>query len=127
MQVASAAPSSGGIGGFFGNLFGSKRENQSGDARGTVAAQSPQAKPQPAPATAKPAQTAAGSVRSKPEAQPADSKTAKVAVANPQPSPPRQEASAEPDAKSTSTANLLNGAAPTVPAGGFDNRFGAWR
>jgi murein L,D-transpeptidase YafK len=114
MQVASAAPSSGGIGGFFGNLFGSKRENQSGDARGTGAAQSPQAKP--APATAKPAQTAA-----------ADSKTAKVAVAKPQPSPPRQEASAEPEAKSTSAANLLNGAAPTVPAGGFDNRFGAWR
>jgi murein L,D-transpeptidase YafK len=116
MKVASAAPSSGGIGGFFGNLFGSKRENQSGDAGATPPAQSPQAKPKPAPATAKPAQTAA-----------TDSKTAKVAVANPQPSPPRQEARAEPEAKSTSTANLLNGAAPTVPAGGFDNRFGAWR
>jgi monoamine oxidase len=94
MKVASAAPSSGGIGGFFGNLFGSKRENQSGDAGGTPPAQSPQAKPKPAPATAKPAQTAA-----------TDSKTAKVAVANPQPSPPRQEARAEPEAKSTSTAN----------------------
>jgi murein L,D-transpeptidase YafK len=120
VQVASAG-SSGGVGGFFGNLFGPKRENQSGDTRGTSAAQSPQAKPQAAPATAKPA---AAGTHAKPETQPADSK--KVAMAKPQPSPPRQEASAE-EAKPVSTTNLLNGAAPTVPAGGFENRFGAWR
>jgi murein L,D-transpeptidase YafK len=117
VQVASAAPSSGGVAGFFGNLFGPKRDNQSADARGTTAAQpSPQAKPQPAPAAAKPAPAAAG-----------DGKTAKVAMAKPQSSPARQEASAEPEAKPASTPNLLNGAAPTVPAGGFENRFGAWR
>jgi murein L,D-transpeptidase YafK len=123
VQVASAAPSSGGIGGFFGNLFGSKRENQSGDARGTAAAPSAQAKAQPTPTTPKPAQTATiGGIHAKPETQ-----SAKVAVAKPQPSPPRQEASAEAEAKPASTANVLNGAAPTVPAGGFENRFGAWR
>jgi murein L,D-transpeptidase YafK len=120
VQVASAAPSSGGIGGFFGGLFGSKRENTSG----TPTAQSPQTKPQPAPATAKPAQSAAaGSTRSKTETQP----TAKVAMAKPQPSSARQETGAEPEAKGAGTPNLLNGAAPTVPAGGFENRFGAWR
>jgi murein L,D-transpeptidase YafK len=119
VQVASAASGSGGIGGFFGNLFGAKRENQ-------AAAQSPQAKPHAAPATAKPAQTAAAGTRSKPEAHPADGKTAKVAIAKPQPSSQRQEGSDEPEAKPASATSLLSGAAPTVPTGGFENRFGAW-
>jgi murein L,D-transpeptidase YafK len=125
VQVASAAPGSGGIGGFFSNLFGAKPENQSGDARGTAATASPQGKPQAASAPAKPAQTAAAG-RSKPETHPADGKAAKVALAKPQPSPPRQETSEEPAAKPASTTNLLSGAAPTVPTGEFDNRFGAW-
>jgi hypothetical protein len=123
VQVASAAPGSGGIGGFFSNLFGAKPENQSGDARGTAA--TPQGKPQAASAPAKPAQTAAAG-RSKPETHPADGKAAKVALAKPQPSPPRQETSEEPAANPASTTNLLSGAAPTVPTGGFENRFGAW-
>jgi murein L,D-transpeptidase YafK len=123
VQVASAAPSSGGVAGFFGNLFGSKREDKS-----TESNPQSQANPKPALVAPKPAQTAAaGTLRPKPETQPADSKNAKVAMAKPQPSPPRQEASAEPEAKPASTTNLLNGAAPTVPAGGFENRFGAWR
>jgi hypothetical protein len=125
VQVASAAPSSGGIGGFFSNLFGAKPENQSGDARGTAATASPQGKPQAASAPAKAAQTAAAG-RSKPETRPADGKAAKVALAKPQPSPPRQETSEEPAAKPASTTNLLSGAAPTVPTGEFENRFGAW-
>jgi murein L,D-transpeptidase YafK len=128
VQVASAAPSTGGISGFFGNLFGSKRESQNGDARATVATPTPQTKPQPGgPAPSKPAQTAAlGGGRSKPDPQRADDKSAKVAIAKPQPLPARPEAGAEPEAKSSSTPNLLNGAAPTVPTGGFENRFGAW-
>ncbi len=122
VQVASAAPNSGGIGGFFGNLFGSKPQNPSG----TQAVQTPQTKP--SPATAKPVQsTAAGSTRSKTETQPADGKTAKVALAKPQSSTARPEAAPEPDAKGASTPNLLNGAAPTVPTGGFENRFGGSR
>jgi murein L,D-transpeptidase YafK len=113
VQVASAAPSSGGIGGFFGNLFGSKPSADARPAQQTAA--SPQAKPQPAGATAKPAQTTP------------DSKTAKVAMAKPQPSTARQETGSEPEAKGSSAPSLLNGAAPTVPTGGFENRFGAWR
>jgi murein L,D-transpeptidase YafK len=124
VQVASAAPSTGGIGGFFSNLFGPGRESPSVDAHGTPATAPPQAKQQPA----KPAQTAAaGNPRSKPETPPADGKTAKVATDKPQPSPPRQEESVEAQAKPASTTSTLSGAAPTVPAGGFENRFGAWR
>ena len=57
--------------------------------------------------------------------QPSTSGT--VTAFAPQPAAPRQEASAEPEAKPASTVSLLNGAAPTVPAGAFENRFGAWR
>ncbi|HME37200.1 MAG TPA: hypothetical protein VKF84_18355, partial [Candidatus Sulfotelmatobacter sp.] len=128
VQVASAAPSTGGISGFFGNLFGSKRESQNGDARATVASPTPQTKPQPGgPAPSKPAQTAAlGGGRSKPDPQRTDDKSAKVATAKPKPLPARPEAGAEREATPSSTPNLLNGAAPTVPTGGFENRFGAW-
>ena len=115
VQVASAAPgSSGGIGGFFGSLFGSKSEDQSTQ---STQASAPKAKPA---AAAKRVQTAARTARPKSEAHasephPADSKTADAAVAKP--SPPKQEANAA----------LLSGAAPTMPSGGFDSRFGAWR
>jgi murein L,D-transpeptidase YafK len=114
VQVASAG--SGGFGNFFSNLFGPKREtqSQSSDSR---TAQAPQAKSQPA----KPAATTAA----KSDTQPADSK--KVAMAKPQPAPARKEAAAAEDAKPASSPNLLSGAAPTVPTGGFENRFGAWR
>jgi murein L,D-transpeptidase YafK len=114
VQVASAAPgSSGGIGGFFGNLFGSKSEEQSTQ---STQASAPKAKPA---AAAKRVQTAARTARPKSEPQasephPTDSKTADAAVAKP--SPPKQEANA-----------ALSGAAPTMPSGGFDSRFGAWR
>jgi hypothetical protein len=115
VQVASAAPgSSGGIGGFFGNLFGSKSEDQSSQSTQTAA---PKAKPADA---AKRVQTAARTARPKSEPpksepHPADSKTADAAVAKP--SPPKQEANAA----------RLSGAAPTMPSGGFDSRFGAWK
>jgi murein L,D-transpeptidase YafK len=127
VQVASAGPSSGGISGFFSNLFGSK-PTQSGDTRAAAAPPSAQAKPQAgSPAPSKAAQTAAlGGTRSKSDGQTADGKSPKVA-AKPQTLPARpEEAAAEPEAKSTSTPNLLNGATPTVPTGGFENRFGAW-
>jgi murein L,D-transpeptidase YafK len=115
VQVASAS-SSGGIGGFFSNLFGSKGDDQKTEPAEVSA---PKTKP-----TAKPSQTAvAGAIRPKSEPQPAETKTA----AKPQPAPPpRQEASAEPRSAPPAD-NLLNGAAPTVPSGGFENRFGAWR
>jgi hypothetical protein len=113
VQVASAGASSGGMGGFFSNLFGSKRESQSSESRA------------PAPQAAQTKPPAKAAANAKPDAQPADSK--KVAMARPQTSPARQEAPAVQDAKPAPSPSLLNGAAPTVPTGGFENRFGAWR
>ena len=126
VQVASAGSNSGGISGFFSNLFGSKPA-QSGDTRAAATPPSAPAKPQAgSPAPSKSGQTAAlGGGRAKPDVQPADGKSAKVA-AKPQTLPARPEEAAEPEAKSASTPSLLNGAAPTVPTGGFENRFGAW-
>jgi murein L,D-transpeptidase YafK len=118
VQVASAAPgSSGGVGGFFGNLFGSKAEDQGAASRGTQPTEASASKSKPAASAAKPGQSAASAPRPKSEPQPAETKTANAAATKP--SPPKQEASAN-------AAGLLNGAAPTVPSGGFDGRFGAW-
>jgi murein L,D-transpeptidase YafK len=132
VQVASAG-SSGGIGSFFSNLFAPRNEEQSGAQWGMPVGESA-AKPKAAPAAAKPVQTAAkpksearpkSVAKPKSEPQPQVPRTATAYA--PSPAPPRQEASAEPEAKPASTLSLLNGAAPTVPAGGFENRFGAWR
>ena len=116
VQVASAS-SSGGIGGFLSNLFASKGDDQKAEPSDVSA---PKTKP-----TAKPSQTVVARPKSDP--QPTESKTAAAKPATP-PTPAaavRQEASAEP--RSAPADSLLNGAAPTVPSGGFDNRFGAWR
>jgi murein L,D-transpeptidase YafK len=129
VQVASAAPSSsGGIGGFFGNLFGSKGEDQSADTRSQPAASAPKTKPAAAPAAAKPTQTAAaGAIRPKSEPRPADTKSASNASApKPQPAAPRQEANADPESSKTASTGLLSGAAPTMPSNGFEGRFGPW-
>ena len=110
VQVASAE-ASGGIGGFFSNLFGSKSE------------ESPSAPPSakvsaPKPAT-KPVQTAA-----RPKSEP--TRAAHAKPADVQASALPKEASADPQSK-TAAAGLLSGAAPTVPSGGFEGRFGQWR
>jgi len=134
VQVASAAPSSsGGITGFFGNLFGSKAEDQSADTRSPpTAGSTPKSKPAAAasPAAAKPTQTAAvGAIRPKSEPRPADTKPADTKTANnatatkPQSAAPRQEANAD----ATAGTGLLNGAAPTMPSNGFEGRFGPWQ
>jgi murein L,D-transpeptidase YafK len=115
VQVASA--SSGGVGSFFSGLFGSKSEDQATPQPAETASSSkPKAKP--AASASKPTATAAA--RPKSEAQPAT----KTADAAPKASPPKQETNAPP---ANNTANVLSGAAPTVPSGGFDNRFGAWQ
>jgi murein L,D-transpeptidase YafK len=119
VQVASAS-SSGGIGSFFGNLFGSKSEEP-------AAAEKPGATPpKTKPAAAAKATQTASAARPKSE-QPAATKTASVA---PPAKPPAQQASAEepPTSKpAASSSNLLSGAAPTMPSNGFEGRFGAWR
>jgi hypothetical protein len=126
VQVASAAPagSSGGIGGFFGNLFGSKEKEQAAEPRAGAAAET--AKPKPA---ARPPQVAAaGAIRPKQSDTPQAEPKAAARASKPQPAQDtQQQASAEPPAKPANSSSLLNGAAPTVPSGGFENRFGAWR
>ena len=113
VQVASAADS-GGIKGFFANLFGSKRNEQTAESSAKPSATSAQPAP---PASTRSAKT---------ETQPTDSKRAKVAAAKPESTPPRQQANAESETKPASTTDTLAGAAPAAPAGVFD-RFGSWR
>jgi hypothetical protein len=113
VQVASAADS-GGIKGFFANLFGSKRNEQTAESSAKPSATSAQSPP---PASNRSAKT---------ETQPTDSKRAKVAAAKPESTPPRQQANTESETKPASTTNTLAGAAPAAPAGVFD-RFGSWR
>jgi murein L,D-transpeptidase YafK len=125
VQVASAAPSSaGGIGGFFSNLFGSKDD---GSQAASEAA--PKAKAAPAKSTKT---VAASTPKSEPKTesrQPAETKTASAAPTKPQAvQPSRQEADADPQqSKPTAVTDLLNGASPTVPSGGFNGRFGVSR
>jgi len=120
-QVASAG-GSGGIGGFFGNLFGSKSEDQSAaGSQPAAATAAPKSKPAAAP---KPTQTASASTI-RPKSEPATKTTSAPAAKSPAPqaAPPVQEANAD----ASKTTSVMTGAAPTVPSGGFENRFGAWR
>jgi murein L,D-transpeptidase YafK len=88
VQVASATPaSSGGIGGFFSNLFGSKAEDQGAASASTQPAQTSNSKR----AGAKAGQSAASAARPKPEPQPAETKT----VVNNAAKAPKQETNGE--------------------------------
>jgi murein L,D-transpeptidase YafK len=118
VQVASATPSSGGIGGFFTNLFGSKGEEPAaGPSKDKPEASAPKSKP-----AAKPATTAVAAKKS--ETQKSEPQLASAAS---KPVPARQEASAAPSKQPENINDLLTGAAPPVPSNGFENRFGAWR
>jgi murein L,D-transpeptidase YafK len=112
--------SAGGIGSFFSNLFGSKSDDQTAEARGASPAEASRVKP-------KPAYAARGSVRPKSMSDPGETTTASAGVAGPQKTPPKeQQPSAEPSGTMGSTASTIKGAAPTLSSGGFDSRFGAW-
>jgi murein L,D-transpeptidase YafK len=120
VQVASAG-SSGGIGGFFGSLFGSKSEDQDTAARAQPT-ERPAPKSKPASAS-KPTQAASATARAKSEsnkseASKSEPQAAETKTAAAQPAP------AKPDANAPS---LLTGAARTMPSGSFDSRFGAWQ
>jgi len=116
VQVASATSAPGG---FFGSLFGSRNEEPPAPAPEASA-------PKTKPAAATKLAHSAGAIRPKSEPQPANTKTAGTVWPKPPAVAPRQEAEAsKPESKPESS--LLNGAAPTVPTGGFENRFGAWR
>ena len=136
VQVASAAPaSSGGISGFFGNLFGSKGEDQSAAESKSAppSAGAPKTKPAAAPAGAKPTPiaaptTVASATKPKAEPRPAETKTASVTSAKPPAAAaPRQEANADPESSKPAGNGLMNGASPTMPSNGFEGRFGPWR
>jgi hypothetical protein len=111
VRVASAAPSSSTIRAFFGNLFGLKRDNTS-DVRENSVTQPGQAKSQAGP-------TAPTAPKGTPDAK--RTTDSKKLATNTQTQPPQQEPSAEPpaDAGGARTTNVLFGAVPTVPAGGF--------
>jgi Neuraminidase (sialidase) len=122
VQVASAVPgSSGGVGSFFSNLFGAKTEDQGAASRTTQPAEASASKSKPA-ASAKAGHSAAGAARPKSAPAPAETKTANAAATKASPS--KQDA--EPQKDTGSATGQLSGAAPAVPSGGFDSRFGAW-
>ena len=116
VRVASAAPSSSSIGAFFGNLFGSKRDDTNPNVRESSVTQPMQARTK-----------ATATTKGAPEVQRTTDRK-KLGTAKTQGFPPRQEPSTDPapDAGGARTANFIIGAVPTVPAGGFENRFGAW-
>jgi len=115
IQVASADS---GSGGWFRSLF-SSGGSQSSTAEKTSPTAQPKAKAKPA--SAKPTQTAS---RAKQQAEPQHA-SANPGAIQPKPQPKVQEANASPTP--TPSGNLMSGAQPTVPTGGFENRFGAWR
>jgi murein L,D-transpeptidase YafK len=118
VRVASAAQNSSSVGAFFGNLFGSKPDNTSPNVRDAPVKQTTPTKPQ---------------ARTAPGATPAQIKTTVIAEKLPEGQrtmdPTQQESTGEPrppDAGGARTSNRLMGAVPAVPAGSFQNRFGAW-
>jgi murein L,D-transpeptidase YafK len=115
VRVASAAPNSGSIGAFFGNLFVSKQDNTSANVRQSSVTQP---KSQAAPTAARGQTQASATTKGTPEGQRTTDATTKL-----QRAPLQQEPSAEPpDAGAARATNLLVGALPTVPAGRFENR-----
>ncbi len=127
-RVASAQS-----GGLFSNLFGSS-SSESSSGGGVVdrmsrlvglkgsepAANVPAPKPKPK-AVAKQVQTAA-TARPKPQVV---ANTAPGAI-RPKPEQAQESAVEQPPAKPASSASLMTGAQPTVPAGSFDSRWGTF-
>jgi murein L,D-transpeptidase YafK len=122
LRLASGAPDWSSMGAFFGNLFGSNRDNMSSNVREISGAQPVQGKVQATVIAPKagPAQTKVTAVT-----QAKLDTLRKDATTPPQALPLQQKGSAElpPDPEDAGATNLLAGAVPTVPAGGFQNRF----
>ena len=116
VQVASAT-SSGGVGGFFSHLFGSKSDQAAASSTAQLVG-----------SPSKPKRTATAKATPSPASAPraAETKTANATATAAKAAAPKQEASAEPERNTASAKGQLSGAAPTVPSGGFENRFGAW-
>ena len=124
VRMASGASDFSSMGVFFGNLFGSKRDNTSPNVRESSGTQPAQGKVQPALTTpsAAPAQSKfTSTTRAISEAQ-RTTAAKKVATTSPLPN----EANAQPssDAGGPPTTKLLSGAVPTMPTGSFQNQLG---
>jgi murein L,D-transpeptidase YafK len=130
-ELASAQPSSGG-GGMFGNLFASSGSSSGGGMMDRMKSMvglggSSSAEKAAAAPKAKPAPTKTAKTKPAEKKEPAAKQTATTnpgAIRPKSESAEQQTASTQPPASGQST---INGAAPTVPTGSFDNRFGAWR
>ena len=136
-ETATASSDSGG---FFSSMFSSSSSGSSSSSSGGVmdrmarmvglGGSSSSEKPAPAP-KAKPATKTAS--KSKADDKKPAKQTA-TANANPGAVRPKSESAAAEPAQQTAASQppasgqpTINGAAPTVPAGSFENRFGAWR
>jgi murein L,D-transpeptidase YafK len=127
VRLASGAPDRSSMGALFGNLFGSNRDNTSSSVRESSGPQPKQGKP-PRTSRARTVASAQNKITATiPGASEAQRTThgTNVASSKPSASPPLQEATAEPPpGGARMTTNLLVGAVPTVPVGGFQNPFG---
>jgi hypothetical protein len=124
MASASAAPS--GLTGLFSSWFGSKAENQKAENQTHQPTDATAAKPKPA--AAKPTHVAKIKTENTGTADAKNSGTSEAKNAKPgSPAATEQAKEANAEPKAGSGAGILNGAAPTIPAGGFENRFGSWR
>jgi murein L,D-transpeptidase YafK len=144
-RVATAQPATqqSSSGGWFGNLFSSNGTDQSnsggvldrmsrlvGLKETDTASDASKRKANP------PTKSTAAPAKAKAQAEPKEPKQNAGAIRPPPARPDRQDAPATPDRQEvaaapeqrpTSSAGLLNGAQPTVPAGSFDNRWGSFR
>jgi murein L,D-transpeptidase YafK len=118
VQVASTGQSSGGL---FGNLFSFGKSEPPPP---PAPAQANMPKPKANPPASKPTAVASVKPKTQPEAAQSSTKSANAGAIQPQ--QPRADAYADAQPKPANNT-LLNGAAPTVPAGEFENRFGPWR
>jgi murein L,D-transpeptidase YafK len=136
-QVAAAQSSSSGS--MFGSLFSSSGSSDSQSSSGGVlnrmsrlmglggSEPAEQAAAPAKPKTVAAKQSAPAKPKAQAEAQPARTANAGAISAQAK-APATQEANADPQAaRPANNASLLNGAQPTVPAGTFDNRWGAFR
>jgi hypothetical protein len=121
-------------GGVFTNLFSSSGSSSSGGGvmdrmksmvglGGSTASEPAAPAPKSKPAPTKTAKTKPAE-KKEPAKQTANANAGAIRPKSEPAAPQQQTASTQPPSPGQAT---INGAAPTVPTGSFDNRFGAWR
>jgi murein L,D-transpeptidase YafK len=126
-RVASAHAS----GGWFSNLFsfGDKEKDSSTSAERKASAKVPVPKHKPATKKVQTASTERAKTRHEnQESRHTATKSAPGAIKSKQDDEPQtQEASAAPQPRASANASLMSGAAPTLPSGSFNSRWGTFR